>query len=397
MESFSDYIIFKSAIRHNLLQCKNFNKNAKVCAVVKADGYGIGTFNVVNQVDDLVDFYAVSCFIEAKKLRKITKKPILILNFVHMSNFEYCSKNNISITISSFQNVKILQKFSKSLLNEKLKDNKKGYDEDFYKPLKIHLAINTGMNRIGFCHKNEFYKSLITLNKLNCITIEGIYTHFYNAENLKDTVSQNRIFMQFLNLLKSYNGTKNVIVHTANSLAYLKYNSFNYDMVRLGIVLYGGLDLPYNCQKKITTLTKANYAKIIKFKPAICIKSKIISINSVKKGNYVGYNKNFVAKKDMVVATVPLGYADGIFRSFSKKGKVIIAGKKCRVVGNICMDMFMVDVTNLKVKTFDEVILIGKDKFNNEITLNEFAKYCGTIGYEILTNIKQGRFNVKYK
>ena len=166
-------------------------------------------------------------------------------------------------------------------------------------------------------------------------------------------------------------------------------------MIRLGIVLYGGLEINYDPVQYGESKGDREYKTKFMFKPSISIKSKIIAINNVKKGECVGYCKNYIAKKNMVVATIPLGYADGIFRNFSKKGKVLINGKKCKVVGNICMDMFMVDITNIKAKIFDEVILIGKDKLGNTITLNEFASYCDTISYEVLTNIKQMRFNIK--
>ena len=131
-----------------------------------------------------------------------------------------------------------------------------------------------------------------------------------------------------------------------------------------------------------------------KLKQVLSIKSKIINITNIKEGECVGYNRSFVAKKDMVVATIPLGYADGIFRSFSKRGKVLCCGKFCKVIGNICMDMFMIDITKTEAKLFDEVVLIGSDNFGNKIDIDTFASWCNTISYEILTSIKQDRFDV---
>ena len=369
MESFSDYIIFKHAIKHNCKKCKKILQNTKLCAVVKANAYGIGIENVVCQIDTLCDFYAVACFKEAKELRELTDKPILILNFTHISNIEFCLNNNISITISSLYQLKDTIKF---LNHSNIQNENK---------LKIHFAINTGMNRIGFGDLNEFYKAVLFLSENKYLKLEGVYTHFYNAENLNKTEQQNNVFMKYLNVLKLQINLNSLIIHVSNSFASLRYKQFRYNMVRIGIALYGGLE-------------SSNLPK--EFKSTISIKSHIISLNNVKRGENIGYSKSYVAKRNITVATIPLGYADGIFREFSHKGKVLICGKKCKVIGNICMDMFMVDVTGLKAKRFDEVILIGKDKLGNKITLNEFAKYCNTISYEVLTNIKKNRLNLKF-
>ena len=379
MKSFSNYIINSNAIRHNFKQCKKLLTGTKICVVVKANAYGIGANVVVKQLDDLTDYYAVACFLEAERLRELTDKPILTLNFVDISQIDFCVKNYISITIASLFQLQKVIKFLNNK-NEAQKEIIKSYGG-----LKIHFAINTGMNRIGFNSINEFYQSVILLKKCSYLQLEGIFTHFYYAESLRDTEQQNRIFMQYLNLLKLHFDMSKIIVHAANSIAALRYKKYNYDMVRLGIVLYGGLKLK----------AKNNYS--LNFKDVVSIKSKIIAVRKIKRGDAVGYNKSFVAKKDMTIATIPLGYADGIFREFALKGKVLISGKKCKVVGNICMDMFMVDISNIEAKIFDEVVLIGNDKFGNCITLLEFANFCNTISYEVLTNVKRSRFNVKFE
>ena len=358
MKSFSDYTISKDAITHNLIEFKKHNQKAKICAVVKADGYGIGARNVIEQIDDLVDFFAVACFCEAKKLRRLTAKPILVLNFVPNETLEYCHKNNISITVSSFEELKIIEK-QKSLV-------------------KIHFAINTGMNRIGFKNVHEFLDA-VRFAKNKKMHIEGIFTHFYNAKSVVDTEKQICIFKQFVKVLEKHFDTKEIIKHTSNSLGAVEYKRYNFDMVRLGILLYGSFE--GNCP--------------LELKQILNIKSKIINITKIKAGESVGYEKSFVAKKDMVVATIPLGYADGIMRCFSKKGKVLCQGKFCKVIGNICMDMFMIDITHIDAKLFDEVTLIGEDRFGQKISIDDFAKWCGTISYEILTNIKKNRFDVK--
>ena len=377
MKSYNQYIISKNAIRLNLSKFRKINKNCKVCAVVKANGYGVGFENVVSQIDDKVDFYAVASFCEAIMLRKITNKPILILNFVPKQSIYECIKNNISISVCDYEQLKVLCKYIKNSKNKfndgKLKNKK----------LNIHFAINTGMNRVGFKSKDLFIKALILLKKYKkFMNIEGIFTHFYKANNNHTTRKQFCIFMQYINILSLHFDIKQIIKHVSNSLAATKYKKYNLDMVRLGIILYGSLE-------------NKTFLKKLNLKPAISIKSKLIDFQMIKKGESVGYDASFVASKDMTIGVVPLGYADGIFRNYSKNGFVLCCGKKCKIVGRICMDMFMVDISKTHAKIFDEVVVIGKDKFGNKISVEDLAKKCNTISYEILTNIKKSRFNVK--
>ena len=311
---------------------------------------------------------AVACLAEAKKLRKLTQKNILILNWIPKAGIKWCAQNNVSITVFDKKHIEILTK---------VKTKQK---------IKIHFAINTGMNRIGFCCEQDFLQAVRSVSLCKHILIEGIFTHFYNAENLIDTEKQNCIFNHFINLLAGVVDIKKVICHAESSNAYFLHKHC-YDMARVGILLYGLLQ-----------------NKGGEFREVLSITSKVVCITKIKKGQSVGYGKNYVAKKDMTVATVPLGYADGIMRSVSKNGKVLcgrkfckIVGKFCKIVGNVCMDMFMIDVSKTDVKLFDKVVLIGKDKTGKNISTNQFAKWCGTIGYEILTNIKKDRFVIKVK
>ena len=361
MKSFSDYIIDIDALKNNLLEYKKLDKNSKICVVAKADGYGIGIENVVCALDDYADFYAVACFVEAVKLRQITQKPILVLNFVDKNNLNFCAENNISITAS---NLKQLEKIKKSK-----------------QKVKVHLAINTGMNRIGFLDMYDFENALRILHKYkNTICLEGVFTHFYNANNRCTTKKQFDIFMQYISILEKYFDVSKIIKHASSSVASIKYPEFRLDMVRLGICLYQGL-------KNIRGYSGQD---------VVSIKSKIVNIQKIKKGDAVGYANGYIAKKSKTIATIPLGYADGIFRIYAKNGYVLCGGQKCKILGNICMDMFMIDITNASAKLFDKVTLLGTSK-NKKISLNEFAKNSSTISYEILTSIKRTRFNTKIK
>ena len=380
MNSFSDYIIKKDVVINNLKYFKNYCNKAKICAVVKANAYGLGVKNISKLIDKRIDFYAVSCFLEAKELRKFTYKPILILNFVPYNNIKFCLDKNISITVYSVNHLKIIEKFLQKLNNLDAKNK-----------LKIHLAINSGMNRIGFDAKNDFLQALDIIKRLSDkIILEGIFTHFFNAEDITITKKQISIFNKYIKILSKYFDLSNIIKHVCNSLGAIKYPSFNFDMVRVGIGLYTNLDVKKQKNKNVKQIKSC-------IEDSIELTSKIIKISHIKKGEYVGYGKTFQAKRDMTIGTIPLGYADGIFRNYAKQGKVICNGKFCKIVGNICMDMFMIDLSKTRAKLFDRVIIIGKDKFGKKISIENIAKDCNTISYEILTSIKKSRLNFKIK
>ena len=360
MVNFSDYIINIKNLKHNVEKVRQICCNKKVCAVVKADGYGIGITNFVNQIEDIVDMFAVATFGEALEVRKLTSKPILILNFVPANCLCLCAENNLIVSVYSMEHLKQIKKHTSN------------------RCLKVQIAINSGMNRIGVNNLQELEKMLqyIETNKL-IVNINGIFTHFYKAANAAETQKQFQIFMQYVKLLKKR--YKNIIAHCSASVATVKYKKYMLDMVRLGIYMYG-----------------AEKCNSVNFKPVVEVKSRVIDIKEIKKGENVGYEKKFIAPKKMTIATIPLGYADGIFRNYAKKGRVLIKGEYCKIVGNICMDMFMVDVSNLDVSVGDNVVLIGSQK-SKKIEMTDVAKACGTISYEILTSLNKNRFNVVLK
>lgn len=356
MKSYSNYVVNIGAIRHNIGEFKKINGNVKICGVVKADGYGHGIKNFVPKIDCMLDAYGVATAKEAIRLRKHTQKPILVLNFVEKKDLVLCAKNKITISVFCMQHLLQIEQ-------QNIK-------------IDVHLAINSGMNRIGIGNIDEFF-DMLNFCKTHCnICIKGIFTHFYNAKNSNDVKHQICIFNQFLQVLDLYYDTKKLCVHTSASEASIKHN-FCFDMVRLGILMYGYLE--QKCEMSL--------------RPALSVTSKIINITHIKKGQSVGYGKAFVAQKNMKIATVPLGYADGIFRSYAKSGKVIINGKYSKIVGNICMDMFMCDVTNTNCRIGDKVTLLGTDG-KKSILASDIARATNTICYEVLTNIKQNRMNI---
>ena len=368
MKNFGEYVIKLNTMKSNAKIYKEKIGDKKICAVVKADAYGIGIENVVPQIESFVDAFAVANFDEAKKAQKYSNKQIFILNFVPLQNLGECQNCNFCISVSSFQELKSIVCV--------LKKNKTSCGMQ----QKISFAINTGMNRLGFSDVAEFERCLryAKKNKKYILPI-SIFSHIYNSQSKRLSTIQNCIFMQYLKVFKKHFDISKIAIHLLASEASLRYPNFAYDMTRPGILLYCNFD-----------------GKSI-FEDTIEVHSKIVAINKVMAGKSVGYGQNFIAKKNMVVATIPIGYADGIFRSYSKNGKLLCHGKFCKIVGNICMDMLMIDISNVAdAKLFDKVTLVGKNG-KKEISIFQMSRWCGTIPYEILTSLKKTRFDILFK
>lgn len=360
MKSYTDFILLKQNLIKNIKNFKKFRANLKICAVVKANAYGMGVKNVSQIISSLVDFFAVANEIEGEELRKITEKPILIMNRIKTENIIDCLKQNLSLTISSFYELNQILSVCKScnLI------------------AKIHFKINTGMNRLGFKTLNEYKKTFNLAKKSKLIVIEGIYTHFLDGTNEKIANAQLNKFKMFLKCGK----TSDTIVHASATNSAIKDKKYCFDMVRLGMLLFG-------------------YAEIkppFKLLPVCKIVSKIVKIQDVKSGEYVGYGNGFLAEKDMKIGIIPLGYADGYLRSYSNRTEVVVNDNKCRVVGRICMDMFMIDISNVKCAELCDVIVLGNSK-TQSITAEDLAVAGNTIPYEVLTNFRVDRFNYVVK
>lgn len=356
MKLFNNFVLNTQNIRNNILNFKQYCQDTKICAIVKADAYGHGIEGVASKIKDIVDFFGVADEKEASKVRNVSAKPILILNRISSANFAWAIQNCISLSVSSLKYLIQLNAVAKKLNH----------------PVKIHLKINTGMNRLGLSKPSELKKILNYIKTSKFIIFEGIYTHFFDSINLEQTEKQYQKFCNFLNLID----TKNIIVHASSSNAVFLNKKYAFDMVRLGILMYGYLDF------------NAPFA----LKPAVKVTSKIVNVVKVKKGENVGYGSNFVAKNNMKVATVGIGYADGFLRANSNTGKVIIGNQICSIVGNVCMDLFMIDVTNIKCKIGDEVIILGNSD-TQKIDAQDIALLTHTICYEVLTNFKRDRMN----
>lgn len=308
--------------------------------VVKADCYGHGYKKTVQAViDGGCNYLAVATLEEAIKIRAIyTKIPILCLGVIDEEFLKICEENNITITIGSLSYLK----------NLKLKD---------YKKIKVHLKINTGMNRLGISNGSEL-EEVVKILKDNNIEIEGIYTHIYNALNKKHYEEQ---VERFKNVTKKIDIRNIKIVHISASEATMNYPKLDFaNGCRLGIVMYGFYG-----------------PKDLNLKSTFVLKSEVIQINEIKKGETVGYNGTYTAEKNEKIAVIAIGYADGVIRK-NKGGFVYINDKKYKIVGNVCMDMMFVKVDDT-VKVNDMVYVL-KDKEHIE----EVAKYLDTIPYEVI-------------
>ncbi len=325
----------------------------KLCAVIKANGYGVGVANLCKIIDKYVDFYAVSSVQEAKEIRDlgyVTK--IILLGETPIENIEYCVENNISISIGNID-------FLNAVLNT------------LHSTINVHLKINTGLNRYGFKSICDFKKALHLIDTNKYINLEGVFTHFATKSNDLEFINiQKHIFDDYCSLVP-----KNVIKHCANSFATMLSSTYQMDMIRIGINMFGDLR-----DEKLP------------LKNVVSITSEIVAINDVKKNQTVGYDRTFTATRNSKIAVVPLGYADGIRRQIGNKFYVLVNGKKAKIVGNVCMDCFMIDVTDIKdVFIGSEVIIVGRS-YNEELRLQDWAMAYNTSVYEALLTFNNKRF-----
>ena len=359
------------AIRHNILEeRRRVGKDVKIMAIIKADAYGHGDIPVAETLNDLVDAYGVAIPEEALRLRKKgIGKILLILGHTGREWFEDIIKNHISQTVYTFEMAKQLSETAVEL-GEKV---------------KIHIKIDTGMSRIGFMPVKDNIEVIRAVSELPGIEIEGIFTHFARADESTSEAAREPFekYMIFTRELED-RGIQIPIKHTANSASIIQFPESWLDMVRSGITTYGLYP-----SEEVTKET-------LDLKPALQWKSVVSYVKRIHPGTSVGYGGTFTAKRETTVATVPVGYADGVRRDLSGKGRVLIRGQYAPMIGRICMDQFMVDVTDIEgVSEGDTVTLIGTDGANR-ISVEEVAGLSHSFNYEYVCGITD-RVPRKYK
>ena len=349
---------------------ENTANGTQMVAVIKTDGYGHGAVPVAKTIDDLVAAYAVATIDEALNLRRHNiDKPIYILGFIYEHRMKDAILNDVRMTVYDVEMAKQISKEASQM-------NKNAY---------VHIKIDTGMSRIGFATTDEAVADICEIAKLPNIVMEGIFTHFAASDSAdkKAATMQLESFNSFNEKLAS-NGIDIKIKHCSNSAGIIDMPMANMNEVRAGIALYGMY--PSDEVNK----------RAVMLRPALELKSHVIFVKDVPAGVGVSYGSTFITDKPMKIATIPLGYGDGYPRNLSNKGYVLIKGVKCRILGRVCMDQFMVDVTDLDVKKGDVVTLVGKDG-DESITVEELATLAGTFNYEFVCNLGKRIPRVYYR
>ena len=347
------------AIRHNILEMrKHIRSTTKLLAVIKADAYGHGSVAVARALDDLADYYAVAHLSEAAELRRYgIMKPILILGYCDSEEFEELILQDITINIFRLEDAKKLSDTALQL----------------GKTARVHIKIDTGMSRIGFPCTRASIEDIKEIVRLPGLYVEGIFTHFAKAdEKIKDAFQdQLNQFRYMLGSLET-EGVTFDIRHAANSAATMEEGDLGFDMVRSGISTYGLY--PSEEVDKVSA----------DLHPAMSLTSRVTHVKTLPAGVGIGYGWTYVTERETKVATIPVGYADGYKRALSNQGRVLIHGTSVPIIGRVCMDQFMVDVTEVAdVKIGDVVTLFGKDG-EECIPVEEIAGMSASFNYEFV-------------
>lgn len=336
-------------------------EKTKICAVVKADAYGHGALRVARFLEDKCAFLAVAMAEEAYELRRGgIKSPIIVLGIPPQSRFEGLIKSDVSLALATYEQAQALNLVAKGIS----------------KKARVHIALDTGMGRIGFLPGAQSIAEIKEICQMEWLEVEGIFSHFACADepSSDSAPGQQRLFEKQLALLLQ-EGCVFPLVHLYNSAATCTMKA-PCDMVREGILLYG-----------ITPLETPSPIAVL---PVMTMKSRIIQIKTVPAGTAISYGSTYHTEKEAVIATVSAGYGDGVPRLLSNKGWVLINDQPAPIVGRICMDQMMVDISHVKgqVSVEDEVVLFGGTKANI-LGAEQVMKACGGIAYELLCGVNR--------
>ncbi len=337
---------------HNYSILKNKAKNAKFMAVVKADAYGHGAEFVAKTLENEgCEYFAVATVDEGVELRNAgIKANIIVLGYGDTKSHSECIERNITISISDMANVENLSRIAIKL----------------DRIAKVHIKIDTGMSRYGFDYRTAV-ENIIEITKLKNIEIEGIYTHFAAADEPKSNYTKKQFdnFMHTINKLH-HEGIDIPIKHVANSATTMLYENMHLDMVRCGIALYGGYP-------------SSEVPKDLDLRPCMEVFTKVTRLRKLEKDTAISYGCTHILKEEKTVATLSIGYADGYSRALSNLGQVYIKNKPCNILGRICMDSCMIDISGIAdVELEDDAEILGVN-----ITAENLAEKLGTVNYEV--------------
>lgn len=348
------------AIRHNFREIKKLaGPEMEILPIVKADAYGHGMRQVALLLEKLgANFLGVSDVDEGIRLRQYgIKKDILLLE----STLPYYAKQIVDYaltpTVCTIELAASLNRYAKA--------NKKKVD--------IHIKVDTGMGRFGTWHEHSF-EFVKQVSRFLNLSIKGIYTHFPSADTERRFTCKQIKDLSTLVRQLDRSGLCAFHIHAANSMGLAGYKTRNFNLARPGLMIYG-------------LYPDSKLKSKIMLKPVLSVKSKIVFLKQVSKGRSISYGRTFIAKKNMIIATLPIGYNDGYLRCLSNKAFVLVDGKRCPVVGRVTMDQIMVDVSKVKsTKLGMEVIILGKNK-QSHVTADDLAREAKTINYEIVCSL----------
>ncbi len=358
-------IVDLDAIAYNIKNIREkTDVNSGIIGIIKADAYGHGSVETAKVLlENGADWLAVAVVDEGLNLRKngITA-PILLLGYTPELRLSDVINNGFIQTVYSYETAKKLSETAVSL----------------GKTAVIHIKIDTGMGRIGYRVNEESADEIVKISKLPNIDVNGMFTHFSTADEADKqyTIEQYDKFVKMNDMLEE-RGLHIQIKHASNSAAIIDFDNMMFNMVRPGIILYGAY--PSDEVKK----------ENLSIRPAMSIKTHVSYVKDVDKGDSVSYGRKYIASEKRRIATIPVGYADGFIRAYAKGGKVLIRGEYAPIVGRICMDQFMVDVTDIDdVKVNDEVVLMGRQG-DKEISADFIASVLDTINYEVFCTLSK--------
>lgn len=348
---------------HNFMEVRRaVGPDRKICAVVKADSYGMGAVEMSKMyLQNGVDMFAVAVIGEALDLRgEIKDKDILVLGYTTEEFYDDAINNNLTLTIYNYEHA--------VKLNETA--------GEMNRIANIHIKIETGMNRLGFLPTEENADLVKLISEMKNLKIQGAYTHFARADERDKTAAhvQGKRYLGFIDMLEKRNVTI-PIKHMANSAAIIDLPEYYLDMVRPGIILSGFY--PSN---------EVNMDEYI-FKPCVTLKARLANVKELEVGEGIGYGHLFKTSDKTIVGTVPLGYADGYSRLFSNNGYVVVKKVQCPILGKVCMDQFMIDLSNVDNPLIGDEVIIYGDGTDGAMTAEDAANVRKTISYEVLTNL----------
>lgn len=338
-----------AAVRANLLKLRRLAAPARLLFIVKANAYGHGAVPLARmaEAEDLCSAFGVASVEEGAALREAgIKKDILVLGSLYpFESFAAAIQADLTVTIASVSAAKLVKEAAARL----------------GKKAVCHLKLESGMNRIG-ARRPGLIRIWEELSASGLVEVAGLYTHLSSADSDPGYTARQLAFFDETRAELAARGAKNLVCHAANSAAAVNCPESRYDLVRCGIAAYG---------------LEGD------FEPALSLKSRVIFLKDVREGVYVSYNKSYLTTRPTRIATIPVGYADGYLRALSGKAEVLIGGERCRVLGNVTMDMIMADVTDVKgADVGSEVVLLGRQG-GREIPASELARHAGTIPYEV--------------